>query len=302
MADNYSQIDSQLSNEFTTNGTGDITGADAYAVLTDAFALVYDDLNNNMGYWFAGRAAAATNPGTPTRNTFYFTANPTGAAVTYTNFAGLVVPAGDLGFLYWDGAWHYSKLLNVGDLKTSAVDIGNNSIDTFKVLKFNGRSAIRYNNGTNEIEVSHNDGSTWGKIDAAVGGGDVDGPASAVSGNLAAFDGTTGKIIKDSGVDANTYSVLPKVYKFYFDALSPATKPISAKVMVKCIALVCAVGGTIYVETATSAQDIYPTTTHSANDVIIISDPLLFAASGNLIFGGNAEFYYSYEIMEGYIL
>lgn len=34
---------------------------------------------------------------------------------------------------------------------------------------------------------------------ALPGVGDVDGPASAVDGNFAAFDGTTGKLIKDSG-------------------------------------------------------------------------------------------------------
>ena len=32
-----------------------------------------------------------------------------------------------------------------------------------------------------------------------IAGGDVNGPASAVDGNLAAFDTTTGKLIKDSG-------------------------------------------------------------------------------------------------------
>lgn len=39
--------------------------------------------------------------------------------------------------------------------------------------------------------------------------GAVTGPASAVSGNFPVFDGTTGKVIKDSGVSPNTY--LPKV-------------------------------------------------------------------------------------------
>jgi len=38
---------------------------------------------------------------------------------------------------------------------------------------------------------------------AGGGGGDVVGPASAVSGNLASFAGTTGKIIEDSGVAAS---------------------------------------------------------------------------------------------------
>ena len=37
-------------------------------------------------------------------------------------------------------------------------------------------------------------------IPSGGGGGDVEGPASATDGNIATFDGTTGKLIKDSGV------------------------------------------------------------------------------------------------------
>jgi len=37
-----------------------------------------------------------------------------------------------------------------------------------------------------------------------LGNGDVNGPASAVSGNVAVFDGTTGKLIKDGGLVAGT--------------------------------------------------------------------------------------------------
>ena len=44
--------------------------------------------------------------------------------------------------------------------------------------------------------------TTW---EAIIGGGtgDVVGPASAVNNNLVAFDGTTGKLIKDSGVSSS---------------------------------------------------------------------------------------------------
>jgi hypothetical protein len=38
------------------------------------------------------------------------------------------------------------------------------------------------------------------------GGGDVTGPASSVDSNLAAFDGTTGKILKDGGVSASSFA------------------------------------------------------------------------------------------------
>jgi len=42
----------------------------------------------------------------------------------------------------------------------------------------------------------------------AAGGGDVTGPASAVSGNFASFNGTTGKIIQDSGFAANSFATV----------------------------------------------------------------------------------------------
>jgi hypothetical protein len=42
--------------------------------------------------------------------------------------------------------------------------------------------------------------------DAGSGEGDVEGPASAVSGNFASFDGVTGKVIKDSGSKAADFA------------------------------------------------------------------------------------------------
>lgn len=43
---------------------------------------------------------------------------------------------------------------------------------------------------------------------AAAGGGDVSGPASAVDNHLAVFDGATGKLVKDGGVNAGTATAL----------------------------------------------------------------------------------------------
>lgn len=45
---------------------------------------------------------------------------------------------------------------------------------------------------------------TW-DTPAGTGSGDASGPASAVDSNLAAFDGTTGKLLKDSGVSASSF-------------------------------------------------------------------------------------------------
>lgn len=72
--------------------------------------------------------------------------------------------------------------LNKVNLETTGVQV--------KLTKQNG---ITQDDVQKELEALH----------AAVGGaasGDVVGPASAVDGNLAAFDQTTGKLIKDSGV------------------------------------------------------------------------------------------------------
>ncbi len=42
--------------------------------------------------------------------------------------------------------------------------------------------------------------AAWGNVPGGTGTGDVVGPAGATSGNIALFDGTTGKLIKDAGV------------------------------------------------------------------------------------------------------
>jgi hypothetical protein len=55
--------------------------------------------------------------------------------------------------------------------------------------------ALRYN------------GTVWINDTLPTGTGDVAGPASAVNNNFAAFDGTTGKLIKDSGNSAGTFAL-----------------------------------------------------------------------------------------------
>ena len=49
----------------------------------------------------------------------------------------------------------------------------------------------------------------WNRIDST-GTGDVVGPASAVDSNFAAFDSTTGKLIKDSGSTSATFAIAAK--------------------------------------------------------------------------------------------
>lgn len=58
---------------------------------------------------------------------------------------------------------------------------------------------LTYNDTSNTMTITASGGS---------GSGDVAGPASAVNNNLAAFDGTTGKLIKDGGVAASSLAPL----------------------------------------------------------------------------------------------
>lgn len=55
----------------------------------------------STGYKYAGVAHPSTNPGTPNQNIFYIA----GEAGTYTNFANIVVPDGELAILKYNGSW-----------------------------------------------------------------------------------------------------------------------------------------------------------------------------------------------------
>ena len=57
---------------------------------------------------YKGIATPTTNPGTPDGNVFYIAGEG-----TYTNFSNLVIEAGQLGILKWDGSWH-KEVLEIG--------------------------------------------------------------------------------------------------------------------------------------------------------------------------------------------
>jgi len=58
------------------------------------------------------------------------------------------------------------------------------------------------------VEKIHADFDALNAALSALGYGDMFGPAGAVDGNLASFNGATGKIIKDSGYKASDFSTL----------------------------------------------------------------------------------------------
>jgi hypothetical protein len=63
--------------------------------------------------------------------------------------------------------------------------------------------ALYFNTSVNELYVWT--GSAWTQA-ALTAGSFVTGPASATSNNIVLFDGTTGKIIKDSGVSTSSFA------------------------------------------------------------------------------------------------
>lgn len=91
---NYSQLKAAIDAAIKTNGNKEITGAVLQTVL--------DNMVNVIGanYTFAGVATPSTNPSTPDQNVVYMASE----AGTYTNFGGVVLPAG-IHLLTWNGSW-----------------------------------------------------------------------------------------------------------------------------------------------------------------------------------------------------
>ena len=94
--------------------------------------------------------------------------------------------------------------------------IGNSSGNTLTKATLTAGSNITITNGNGSITIA-----------AASSGGDVSGPASSVSGNIATFNGTTGKLIQDSGKATPTGDIVG----------TTDTQTISSKTLVAPVAL-----------------------------------------------------------------
>lgn len=92
---NFENLKTQIQAVIRENGNNEITGV----ILQQALIAMISSLGN--GYLFKGTAAPTDNPGTPDQNVFYLTAT----AGIYTNFGGLVVDAGKLTILAYNGTW-----------------------------------------------------------------------------------------------------------------------------------------------------------------------------------------------------
>lgn len=86
------------------------TSVMSQAAVSENFAELAEGLSAlSKNYQFAGLATPDMNPGSPASRVFYF-ANLPG---TYTNFGGLVIDAGEMAFLKWNGEWSKISLFKV---------------------------------------------------------------------------------------------------------------------------------------------------------------------------------------------
>lgn len=93
---NYSNTKATIAANVYTNANHEVTAA---MVKTGINAVV--DTLIAGGYLYKGVATTSTNPGTPDANIFYIAT----AAGTYTNLGGLVVNAGEVAILKYNGSW-----------------------------------------------------------------------------------------------------------------------------------------------------------------------------------------------------
>lgn len=123
---NYATLKSAIQQVIKTNGNNEITGA----LLQQSLLSMINSLGAD--YQFAGIATPSTNPGTPDQNVFYL-AGPG----TYSNFNSLVVPAGNLGALCFNGAWTVQTVSVGKDYDTVLSTLG----------LYNVRDSIAYTTG-----------------------------------------------------------------------------------------------------------------------------------------------------------
>lgn len=97
---NYATLKSAIQQVIKTNGDNEITGA----LLQRSLLSMINSLG--VGYQFVGIATPSTNPGTPDQKVFYIAST----AGTYSNFAGIVLAAGEIALLKYDGNWAKDSL------------------------------------------------------------------------------------------------------------------------------------------------------------------------------------------------
>lgn len=174
-------------------------------------------LSNNNGVADESRAMFIILGGTPGASyqvicpavsKLYFVTNNTGFAQTFKTASGtgISVPDGARMTLRCDGTNVVEALNYAGSLTLGAalpVTSGGTGLSTFSALSLpvaNTLNTLTALSATAGQSVRVNAGGTaWEAYTPSSASGDVTGPGSSVSGNIATFNGITGKIIQDGG-------------------------------------------------------------------------------------------------------
>ncbi|RLJ02070.1 MAG: hypothetical protein DRP08_04905, partial [Candidatus Aenigmatarchaeota archaeon] len=77
--------------------------------------------------------------------------------------------------------------------------------EEYPLISLNELSNVDAPNPSNASSISFNS-STGNYEESFAGSGDISGPASSVDDNLSTFDGTSGKVIQDSGIASSNVS------------------------------------------------------------------------------------------------
>lgn len=108
-----------------------------------------------------------------------------GAKALFINYRGMrITPEGEGG----EGITDYPEIIKFDSGVTEGTDLYIFNGSVTKTINFKSGTNISFATASGEVTIS-----------ADGGGGDVTGPLSAVDGNIAVYDSTTGKIIKDGG-------------------------------------------------------------------------------------------------------
>lgn len=110
-----------------------------------------------------------------------------GAKALFINYRGMkITPEGEGG----GGITDYSEIIKFDSGVTEGTDLYTFNGSASKTIDIKAGANVSISKAAGEITINAVGGS---------GGGDVTGPSSAVDSNIAVYDSTTGKIIKDGG-------------------------------------------------------------------------------------------------------
>lgn len=110
-----------------------------------------------------------------------------GAKALFINYRGMkITPEGEGG----GGITNYSEIIKFDSGVTEGTDLYTFNGSASKTIDIKAGANVSISKAAGEITINAVGGS---------GGGDVTGPSSAIDNNIAVYDSTTGKIIKDGG-------------------------------------------------------------------------------------------------------